>query len=111
MVKRAQTSYASVALLRPLRDGLINVVQVYDWMDEHHRPWRVGYDYWQDIAARDPWVSRSKLLEVIDVGQDFGMASMAYNLMYGAYENYQSTSLLFQAQIFHQLGKKRKRIC
>ena len=61
-------------------------------MDEHHRPWRVGYDYWQDIAARDPWVSRSKLLEVIDVGQDFGMASMAYNLMYGAYENYQSTS-------------------
>ena len=82
----------AVALLRPLRDGLINVVQVYDWMDEHHRPWRVGYDYWQDIAARDPWVSRSKLLEVIDVGQDFGMASMAYNLMYGAYENYQSTS-------------------
>ena len=61
-------------------------------MDEHHRPWRVGYDYWQDIAARDPWVSRSKLLEVIDVGQDFGMASMAYNLMYAAYENYQSTS-------------------
>ena len=82
----------AVALLRPLRDGLINVVQVYDWMDEHHRPWRVGYDYWQDIAARDPWVSRSKLLELIDVGNDFGMASMAYNLMYGAYENYQSTS-------------------
>ena len=54
------------ALLRPLRDGLINVVQIYDWMDEHHRPWRVGYDYWQDIAARDPWVSRNKLLELID---------------------------------------------
>ena len=35
----------AVALLRPLRDGLINVVQVYDWMDEHHRPWRVGYDW------------------------------------------------------------------
>ena len=80
------------ALLRPLRDGLINVVQVYDWMDEHHRPWRLGYDYWQDIAARDPWVSRSKLLELIDVGKNFGMASMAYNLMYGAYENYQSNS-------------------
>ena len=79
-------------LLRPLRNGLINVVQVYDWMDEHHRPWKLGYDYWQDIAARDPWVSRSKLLELIDVGKDFGMASMAYNLMYGAYENYQSTS-------------------
>jgi dextranase len=82
----------AVGLLRPLRDGLINVVQVYDWMDEHHRPWRVGYDYWQDIAARDPWVSRTKLLELIDVGKDFGMASMAYNLMYGAYENYQGTS-------------------
>ena len=80
------------ALLRPLRDGLINVVQIYDWMDEHHRPWRVGYDYWQDIAARDPWVSRTKLLELIQVGQSFGMASMAYNLMYGAYENFQSTS-------------------
>ena len=79
-------------LLAPLRNGLINVVQVYDWMDEHHHPWRVGYDYWQDIAARDPWVSRTKLLDLIDHGQTFGMASMAYNLMYGAYDNYQTTS-------------------
>lgn len=82
----------AVALLRPLRDGLINAVQVYDWMDEHHRPWRVGYDYWQDIAARDPWVSRAKLTELIEVGSGYGMASMAYNLMYGAYDDFQTTT-------------------
>ncbi len=94
----------SVGLLRPLRDGLINVVQVYDWMDEHHRPWRVGYDYWQDIAARDPWVSRAKLLELIDVGRDFGISSMAYNLMYGAYENFQSTSSIDSAWGLYRSG-------
>ena len=94
----------AVALQRPLRDGLINVVQVYDWMDEHHRPWRVGYDYWQDIAARDPWVSRTKLLELIQVGQSLGMASMAYNLMYGAYENFQSTSPVDPSWGLYQSG-------
>ncbi len=79
-------------LIDPLRDYKINVIQYYDWMDEHHIPYRSGHDYWQDLAARSPWVSKAKLNELIALGHSYNISAMAYNLMFGAYADYQSNS-------------------
>ena len=79
-------------MIDPLRDYKINAVQYYDWMDEHHVLYRDGHEFWQDIAARDPWVSRAKLNELIARGHGYNMAAMAYDLMYGAYDDYLAES-------------------
>jgi dextranase len=89
---RFSDDVSAADMLAPLRDYKINVVQYYDWMDEHHIPYRPGFDYWQDIAARDPWVSRVKLNQLIALGRQYNMAALAYNLMYGAYDDYATES-------------------
>ncbi|MFG0306771.1 MAG: glycoside hydrolase family 66 protein [Phycisphaerales bacterium JB040] len=78
------------ALVGPLADFRINALQFYDWMDSHHVPYTPGLDNWLDLAARP--VSRATLLDLIDEAGQRNAASMAYNLMFGAYENYQATS-------------------
>lgn len=78
----------AAAMIDPMRDHKINAVQFYDWSDEHHINYKPGFDYWQDIAARDPWNSRSKTIELIDRCHDYNMAAMVYQLMYGAYDEY-----------------------
>lgn len=75
-------------LIDPLKDLKVNAIQFYDWSDEHHLLYRAGHEYWQDIAARDPWVSRKKLTELILYARARNIASMAYILANGAYEGY-----------------------
>jgi len=80
----------AAALVGPLADFRINAIQYYDWMDTHHVPYTPGSDDWHDLASRP--VSKATLLALINESARLNTASMAYNLMFGAYENYQSTS-------------------
>ena len=89
---RFTTATLAADVIDPLCDYKINVVQYYDWMDEHHLPYRSGYEFWQDIAKRVPWVSRAKLNELIAAGHDYNIAALAYDLMYGAYDDYLTDS-------------------
>jgi dextranase len=76
------------ALIDPMRQYKINAIQYYDWADSHHIQYISGFQYWQDIAARSPWVSKVKLNELINRGHGYNMSAMAYQLMFGAYDNY-----------------------
>lgn len=88
LTRFADTASAA-QLIDPLKDFKVNALQFYDWSDEHHILYRDGHDYWQDIAGRDPWVSRPKLVELITRARSYNMASMAYILANGAYEGYE----------------------
>ncbi len=87
------TKNASVsANVDPLKDYHINALQFYDWMYQHHQPAK----YNADGSLADTWpalnhaeVSSEKLKEYIRKAKEYHMASMAYNLIYGAYDNYE----------------------
>ncbi|MEQ8820025.1 MAG: glycoside hydrolase family 66 protein [Sumerlaeia bacterium] len=75
-------------LIGKMRKYKINGIQYYDWADEHHIQYFPGFQYWQDIARRDPWVSKAKIQELISKGHSYNMTAMAYQLMFGAYDEY-----------------------
>lgn len=70
----------------------INYVQFYDWQWKQHIPLAGTVQSpaasWLDIANRT--IYRQTVLDMIDACHAKGMFAMNYNLLYGAYGNYQS---------------------
>jgi dextranase len=67
----------------------INGLQFYDWQWKHHRPLcgTVAYPAynWDDIANRKNY--RDTITRYITLSHQKNIKAMAYNLIYGAYEN------------------------
>lgn len=70
----------------------INYVQFYDWQWKQHIPLAGTVQSpaasWSDIANRT--IYRQTVMDMIDACHANGMLAMNYNLLYGAYGNYQS---------------------
>jgi dextranase len=70
----------------------INGIQFYDWQWKHHMPMKldgsgVPVDSWPDIANRN--TSLETVKGYIDLAHGRGMKAMNYNLLFGAYEQYE----------------------
>ncbi|AST93427.1 hypothetical protein BC6307_20240 [Sutcliffiella cohnii] len=69
----------------------INGLQFYDWQYKHERPLKLENgkvaDTWLDIANRE--VSRETVENYIAMALEKNMKAMNYNLLFGAYENYE----------------------
>ncbi|AZB42000.1 hypothetical protein CEF21_06665 [Bacillus sp. FJAT-42376] len=76
-------------VLKSLNRYHINGVQFYDWQYKHHEPVKTEngalQSKWEDIANRE--VSVGTLKDYITHAQKLGMKTMAYNLLYGTYED------------------------
>lgn len=80
------------AVLKNLNQYHINGLQFYDWHNKHHSPLKMNGNTpattWQDIARRDIYFNTVK--NYIETAKNYGMASMSYNLLYGAWDDYAS---------------------
>ena len=69
----------------------INGIQFYDWQYKHERPLKLENgqvaDTWLDIANRV--VSKETVEYYIAMAHEKNMKAMNYNLLFGAYENYE----------------------
>ncbi|MGG3573207.1 glycoside hydrolase family 66 protein [Bacillus gobiensis] len=67
----------------------INGLQFYDWHEEHQQPLKIEGNspasHWQDVANRD--ISLETVKQYIDFAHQKNMKTMAYNLLYGSFEN------------------------
>lgn len=79
-----------IANIDLLKDFHINAIQFYDWQNKHHSPLKMNGSVpaasWQDIARRN--ISFNTVKSYIDKGHDKNIASMFYNLIYGAWNDY-----------------------
>lgn len=71
----------------------ITGLQFYDWQHTHHRPLPLDHndeplDSWYEISGKR--VSFDTIKSLIDLAHDRNMETYAYNLLYGAYENFES---------------------
>jgi dextranase len=90
--KFPEMSEASIdRILDKLKSYHINGLQFYDWHHKHHRPLPIDNGEprpsWQDIARRE--ISFSTVEKYIAGAKERNIASMSYNLLYGAWEGYQ----------------------
>ena len=73
-----------------LKDFHINAIQYYDWLNKHHAPLKMNGSLpatsWVDIANRS--ISFNTVKNYIDQGHNKNIASMFYNLLYGAWNDY-----------------------
>ena len=73
-----------------LKDFHINAIQYYDWLNKHHAPLKMNGNVpatsWVDIANRS--ISFNTVKNYIDQGHNKNIASMFYNLLYGAWNDY-----------------------
>ncbi|OCB71303.1 endo-dextranase [Flavobacterium glycines] len=73
-----------------LKDFHINAIQFYDWQHKHHAPLKMNGNVpatsWVDIANRN--ISFNTVKTYIDKGHNKNIASMFYNLLYGAWNDY-----------------------
>jgi len=73
-----------------LKDFHINAIQYYDWLNKHHAPLKMNGNVpatsWVDIANRN--ISFNTVKTYIDKGHNKNIASMFYNLLYGAWNDY-----------------------
>lgn len=73
-----------------LKDFHINAIQFYDWLNKHHAPLKMNGNVpatsWVDIANRN--ISFNTVKTYIDKGHNKNIASMFYNLLYGAWNDY-----------------------
>ncbi|MCF7859524.1 MAG: T9SS type A sorting domain-containing protein [Candidatus Cloacimonetes bacterium] len=80
----------------------INGLQYYDWQYKHHKPLKgTGTDpaiTWTDIANRTVYLPT--LRNYIDTAHSRNIASMAYNLIYGAYEDAEVDGVSNEWRIF-----------
>ncbi|MGD9899955.1 MAG: glycoside hydrolase family 66 protein, partial [Calditrichaceae bacterium] len=80
----------------------INGIQYYDWHYKHHLPLKGTPDNpaytWPDIANRTNYFATIK--RYIDTGHEHGMKAMAYNLLYGAYEDAQNDGVQDEWRLF-----------
>ena len=77
------------AILDNLKDFHINGIQYYDWQGKHHVPLPLDeggtpMDQWVDLFNRE--VEYQTVKGYIDGGHQRNMASMFYNLLYGAWK-------------------------
>jgi len=75
-----------------LKDYHINVLQYYDWFNKHHYPLKMDGNTpaksWLDIAKRENYFNTVK--NYIRLSKNKNIASMSYNLIYGAWEDFAS---------------------
>ena len=73
-----------------LKNYHINALQYYDWGNKHHSPLKMEGSNpatnWLDIAGRK--MAFSTVKNYIDKAHGINMASMSYNLLYGAWNDY-----------------------
>ena len=81
----------------------INGIQYYDWHNKHHIPLPMDgnspQNSWQDIAKRE--IAFNTVKTYINKAKDFNMASMSYNLLYGAWEDYLEDGVAQEWMIFN----------
>lgn len=80
------------AVVNRLSKYHINGLQFYDWQDEHDKPLAGTVEKpaaeWQDIAKRDTYASTVK--GYISALHQKNMMAANYDLMFGAYDDYQT---------------------
>ncbi len=80
------------AILDRLNRYHINGIQYYDWHNKHHFPLPVSNGQpassWVDIIQRP--IQFSTVEGYIEAGHERGMAAMQYNLLFGAWEDFQA---------------------
>ncbi|MBN2282157.1 MAG: T9SS type A sorting domain-containing protein [Candidatus Marinimicrobia bacterium] len=81
----------------------INGLQFYDWHWKHHRPLAGNPTNpdatWPDIANRT--IYRATVENYIKAAHNKNMVAMAYNLLYGAYENATSDGVSETWRMYH----------
>ena len=79
-------------VINQLKKFHLNELQYYDWQNKHDDPIaKEGSnvaDKWQDLSKHD--VYKSTIESYINNGHEAGIASMEYNLIYGAYKDYEA---------------------
>ena len=77
------------SVMKKLNRHHINGIQFYDWHYKHHMPLSIREDQvtdtWMDIAKRT--IYRKTIEKYIAATKRYGMQSMAYNLLYGSWED------------------------
>ncbi|MGD9900766.1 MAG: glycoside hydrolase family 66 protein [Calditrichaceae bacterium] len=67
----------------------INGIQFYDWHFKHHMPLSMNdgrvTETWPDIAKRT--IHRETIEKYLEASAKYGMKTMAYNLLYGSWED------------------------
>ncbi|MFD2615425.1 glycoside hydrolase family 66 protein [Paenibacillus gansuensis] len=81
------------AVVERLNRFHLNGLQFYDWQWKHHMPLKLEADgqpaaAWPDIANRD--TSLETVKGYIDLAHKHGMKAMNYNLLFGAYDDYET---------------------
>ena len=80
----------------------INGLQFYDWQYKHERPLKMENgevaEIWPDIANRE--VSRKTIENYILLAHEKNMKAMNYNLLFGAYEDYEAEGVKKEWGIF-----------
>ena len=86
-----------------LKDYHINGIQYYDWHNKHHFPLKMDGDTpasnWLDIAKRE--TSFSTVEKYIAASKSKNIASMSYNLLYGAWEDFASDGVSKEWMLFN----------
>lgn len=80
----------------------INAIQYYDWLNKHHSPLKMEGDlpanYWKDIAKRE--VAFNTVKTYIEKAKEMNIASMQYNLLYGAWDDYENDGVSSQWMLY-----------
>jgi dextranase len=110
------SSYISASEIESNLDYLkrfhINGLQFYDWHNKHHFPLKMDGNSpassWQDIAGRD--ISFNTVDNYIREAKARNIASMSYNLLYGAWGDFASDGVSDEWMIYndanHQIINK-----
>lgn len=77
------------AVMKKLNRYHMNGIQFYDWMNKHHEPLPqsngVPLSSWQDVAKNN--ISFNTVKSYVDACHKYNMNAMAYNLLYGAWDD------------------------
>ena len=80
----------------------INGIQYYDWLNKHHWPLKMDGDQpaatWLDIARRE--VAFNTVDAYIRSAKSLNMASMEYNLLFGAWDDFESDGVSTRWMLF-----------
>jgi dextranase len=80
----------------------INGIQYYDWLNKHHWPLKMDGNQpaatWLDIAKRE--VAFNTVDAYIESAKSLNMASMEYNLLFGAWDDFESDGVSTRWMLF-----------
>lgn len=86
----------------------INSIQFYDWHHKHHAPLPMNEGVpaaeWPDIARRN--TSFDTVEKYIQSAKSFNMASMAYNLIYGAWDDFANDGVSPEWMIYNDASHR-----